>query len=164
MIPLLFSQRTFIVRLALFILLFAVTFVFADTQKIMIDLKTGDMDAFSTRFIGGVSSTADYFIAQGDTVSIAVVIHGEAYKFFVENLEHTQYGVDQPLVTNHEALYQKLMAFQKKYNVTLDICQVGMNKKGILTEDIYPFVTPIKSAMVGEVKWQNRGYAYIPIH
>lgn len=146
----------------LFYLLSALTL--ADTQKIMIDLKTGDMDSFTTRFIGGVSSTADHFIAQGDTVSIAVVIHGEAYKFFVENLERTQYGVDQPLVANQEVLYKKLIAFQKKYNVILEICQVGMNKKGILSEDIYPFVTPIKSAMTGLVKWQNRGYAYIPIH
>lgn len=145
----------------LFYLLSALTF--ADTQKIMIDLKTGDMDAFTTRFIGGVSLTADYFIAQGDTVSIAVVIHGEAYKFFVENLERTQYGVDQSLVDNQEVLYQKLIEFQKKYNVTLEICQVGMNKKGILSEDIYPFVTPIQSAMTGLVKWQNRGYAYIPV-
>ncbi|MFY9142365.1 DsrE family protein [Sulfuricurvum sp.] len=148
----------------LFILFYLLSaLVFADTQKIMIDLKTGDMDSFTTRFIGGVSSTADYFIAQGDTVSIAVVIHGEAYKFFVENLERTQYGVDQSLVANQEVLYQKLLEFQKKYNVVLEICQVGMNKKGILSEDIYPFVTPIKSSMTGLVKWQNRGYAYIPV-
>ena len=141
-----------------------VSLSFAETKKFMIDLQTGDMDSFKTRFIGGVSSTADYFIAQGDTVSIAVVIHGEAYKFFVENLERTQYGMDQLLVANQEALYQKLIEFQKKYNVTLEICQVGMNKKGILGEDLYPFVTPIKSAMVGLVKWQNKGFAYIPVH
>ncbi len=77
-------------RFALFILLFAVTIAFADTKKFMIDLKTGDMESFSNQLLVGVPGTIDYFSAQGDTVEVAVVIHGESYKFFVNNLENTQ--------------------------------------------------------------------------
>lgn len=150
-------------RLAFILLFLTVTFLFAETKKIMVDLKTGNLDAFTTQFLVGVPGTADYFIAQGDSVEIAVVIHGDAYKFFVQNLENTQYGVDQSLVENQEKLHKRLLEIIGKYKMTLEICQVGMNKRGILTEDIYPFVKPIKSAMVGLVKWQSKGYAYIPL-
>ena len=102
--------------------------------------------------------------ADGDTVEVAVVIHGEAYKFFVQNLDNTQYGMDKQLVDHQEAIHKRLEEIEKKYHIHMDICMSGMHKKGILSEDLYPFVTPIKSAMVGLVKWQNAGYAYIPAH
>ena len=106
----------------------------------------------------------DYFSAQGVTVEVAVVIHGESYKFFINNLENTQYGLDKSLVEHQEVIRKRLEEIEKKYKIHFEICMVGMHKKGILTEDIYPFVTPIKSAMVGLVKWQNAGFAYIPVY
>jgi hypothetical protein len=151
-------------RLALFILLFTLTFAFADTKKFMIDLKTGDLESFSNQLLVGVPGTIDYFTAQGDTIDVAVVIHGEAYKFFVQNLDNTQYGMDKSLVNHQEEIHKRLEEIEKKYHIHLDICMSGMHKKGILSEDLYPFVTPIKSAMVGLVKWQNAGYAYVPAH
>ncbi|MDO9304783.1 MAG: DsrE family protein [Sulfuricurvum sp.] len=151
-------------RLILFIALFAVTIAFADTKKFMIDLKTGDMESFSKQLLVGVPGVIDYFSAQGDTVEVAVVIHGESYKFFINNLENTQYGLDKSLVEHQDVIHKRLEEIEKKYKIHFEICMVGMHKKGILTEDIYPFVTPIKSAMVGLVKWQNAGFAYIPIY
>ncbi len=150
-------------RAALIILMFMVTISFAESKKFMIDLKTGDLDTFSREFLVGVPGTIDYFISQGDTVEVAVVIHGDAYKFFVQNLDNTQYAMDKLLVDHQESIHQRLEEIEKKYKVHMDICMAGMHKKGILSEDIYPFVTPIKSAMVGLVKWQNQGFAYIPV-
>ncbi|HEX5329791.1 DsrE family protein [Sulfuricurvum sp.] len=155
--------RTAIVRI-FFLLLCLGTFAFADTKKFMIDLKTGDFETFDKVILSGMPGTIDYFRGQGDTVEVAVVIHGDAYKFFVKNLENTQYGVDKSLVERQESIQKRLEEIEKKYQVHLEICMSGMHKKGILTEDIYPFVTPIKSAMVGLVKWQNEGYGYIPVH
>lgn len=147
----------------LLILLCTVSLSFAGTKKIVVNLTTGDMETFMVRFLGGVPGTVDYFTARGDTVDVSVVIHGDAYKFFVDNLENTQYGVEKQLVSNQEAIRKRLVDIQKEYKMTFEICRSGMNRKGILTEDIYPFVTPIQSAMIGLVKWQNEGYAYIPI-
>lgn len=151
-------------RLFFLIAILAATFAFADTKKFMIDLKTGNMETFNDQLLVGVPGTIDYFTAQGDKVEVAVVIHGEAYKFFVQNLDNTQYGMDKKLVDNQEAIHKRLVEIEKKYGIHFDICMSGMHKKGILSEDLYPFVTPIKSAMVGLVKWQNAGYAYIPAH
>ena len=151
-------------RLALILLLLAATFAFADTKKFVIDLKTGDMDSFNNQLLVGVPGTIDYFTAQGDKVEVAVVVHGESYKFFVENLDNTQYGMDKALAERQDAIRKRLVEIEKKYHIRMEICMNGMHRKGILSEDIYPFVTPIKSAMVGLVKWQNKGYAYVPVH
>jgi len=151
-------------RFSLIVLLLAATFAFADTKKFMIDLKTGDMESFNNQLLVGVPGTIDYFTAQGDKVEVAVVIHGEAYKFFVENLDNTQYGMDKALAERQDAIRKRLVEIEKKYHIRMEICMNGMHRKGILSEDIYPFVTPIKSAMVGLVKWQNKGYAYVPVH
>lgn len=150
-------------RRVFLILLCTVSLSYAETRKIVVDLTTGNMENFMVRFLGGVPGTAENFIAQGDSVEVAVVIHGEAYKFFVENLENTQYGVEKQLVANQEAIQKRLEEIRKEYSIRFEICRSGMHRKGILTEDIYPFVTPIKSAMIGLVGWQNSGFAYIPI-
>jgi len=151
-------------RKALLILVCAVSLAYGGTKKFVVDLTTGETSTLMTRFFGGVPSTADYFAARGERVEIAVIIHGEAYKYFVKNLENTQYGVDEKLAADQETILAKLEAMRKKYAITLEVCQSGMHRKGILTQDLYPFVTPIPSAMIGLVKWQNEGYSYIPVH
>lgn len=158
------EKEGYIMRFALFVLLLGATLVFGDTKKFMVDLKTGDMESFSNQLLIGVPGTIDYFTAQGDKVEVAVVIHGDAYKFFVQNLDNTQYGMDKALVDRQEAIRKRLEEIEKKYHIRMEICMNGMHKKGILSEDLYPFVTPIKSAMVALVKWQNAGYAYVPAH
>jgi intracellular sulfur oxidation DsrE/DsrF family protein len=151
------------VRLFL-ILLCSVSLSFGETKKILVDLTTGSIETFTARFLGGVAGTADYFIGQGDSVDVAVVIHGDAYRFFIENLEKTQYGVDEKLTANQETIRRRLDEILERYRITFQMCRAGMNRNGILQEDIYPFVIPIKSAMIGLAEWQNKGYAYIPIH
>ena len=136
----------------------------AATQKILVDLTSGDLETIKTRIISGLPGAMKHFTQAGDTVEIAVVIHGDAYKFFVENLENTKYWADEQLSASQDELREKLGNLRKTYGIVFEMCQVGMNRRGILTEDIYKFVTPIPSAMIGLIKWQNQGYAYIPVH
>lgn len=150
-------------RFSALILLLIATLAFADTKKIVVDLTTGDLETFKTRLLTGLPGTIKYFTAQGDKVDVAIVIHGDAYKYFVENLENTKFWADEQLANAQDELRGKLTEMRKSYGITFEMCQVGMNKRGILSADIYKFVTPIKSAMVGLVSWQNKGYAYIPI-
>lgn len=151
-------------RILILLFLCMVSLSFAETKKIMIDLKTGDFESFDKAFLSGLPGTIDYFSFQGDTVDVAVVIHGDAYKFFVQNLNNTSYGMDESLVKHQELIQQRLEEMLKKYRIHLEVCMSGMHKRGILSQDLYPFVTPIKSAMIGLVKWQNEGYAYVPLH
>ncbi len=145
------------------ILLFVVTLSFAGVKKIVFDLTSGDMETFGARFLGGVPGTIQYWKHSGDEVEAVVVIHGDAYKFFIANLDHTRYALDEKLVARHDEIRRKLDEIRSRHPIRFEICQTGMGRKGILSEDIYPYVTPIKSAMIGLSGWQNEGYAYIPI-
>ncbi len=146
------------------LLLCFATLLPAASQKIVIDLTTDDLETVKTRLLGGLPGTARYFKQKGDSVEIAVVIHGGAYKFFVANLENTKFWADEQLANAQEELKEKLADLRKEYGITFEMCKVGMQRRGILSEDIYNFVTPIQSAMVGLVKWQNLGYAYVPVN
>ncbi len=150
-------------RIIVLIFLMSVTLVFADSKKIVIDLTSGDMKTFQSRLLSGVPGMVGYFKEKNDTVDVVVVIHGDAYKFFIQNLENTQYKNDKGLVIAQKELRQKLDNLHKEYPVTFEMCSVGMEKKKILPDDLYKFVTPIHSAMVGLAAWQNEGYAYLPV-
>lgn len=141
----------------------AAVWLFADTKKIVFDLTTGDIETFQTRFLTGAPSTIDYFQKQGDTVKAAVIVHGNAYKFFVDHLENTKYGIDANLSARQEDLHRRLEEMSRKYGIVIEVCQAGMARNGILKEDLYPFAGTVRSAMVGLVRWQSEGYAYIPI-
>lgn len=150
-------------KIAVFLVMLTVLCFGEVHHKIMVNLTTGDQEKFFSHFLGGVKGTTEFFCQKGENVDTVVVIHGEAYKFFVEHLENTQYGTDPKLADAQETIHQKLMELFQKYNVRFEVCRIGMNGKGILTQDIYPFVVPINSAMIGLVKWQNEGYAYVPV-
>lgn len=145
-----------------FLLLFSLAY--GETKKFVVDLTTGDLETFESRFLNGVPGTIKFFESLGDTVDVAVVIHGDAYKFFVANLEHTKYWQDEQLAKVQERLLAAMKQILKTHPVTIEMCKVGMQKREILSPDLYPFVVPIASAMTGLVRWQNAGYAYVPIH
>lgn len=150
-------------RMVLLLLLASVTLIFADSKKIMIDLTTGDMKTFQSRFLSGVPNMIQYFKAEKDTVDVVVVIHGDAYKFFVDNLSNSPYKNDKELYATQDKLREQLEVLNKKHSVTLEICSVGMKKRKINPDVLYKFVTPIHSAMTGLAVWQNRGYAFLSI-
>jgi len=150
-------------RIITLIFLMSVTLIFADSKKIVVDLTSGNIKTFQSRFLSGVPGMIRYFKTKNDTVDVVVIIHGDAYKFFVQNLGNTQYKSDKELATAQEELRLRLDNFHKEYPVTFEICSVGMKKRKILPGDLYKFATPIPSAMVGLAVWQNRGYAYLPI-
>jgi len=150
-------------RITLIFLLILLSLACAGNKKIVIDLTTDDMATFEGRFRKGVPGTIRYLQAQGDDVDAVVVIHGGAYKFFVANLGNTRYDDDKLLEAAQERLRTALKKMLADYPVKLEVCRVGLISRAILSDDLYPFVTPIPSAMIGLVTWQNKGYAYIPI-
>lgn len=149
-------------RLFLPLLFLLSTHLSAATQKFVIDLTTGDLETFKSRLFSGIPGAVNHFKQQGDDTEIVVVIHGNAYKFFVENLENTKFWADEQLANAQDELREKLAKLRKNHTITFEMCRVGMQRRGILSEDLYKFVTPIPSSMIGLIKWQNQGYAYIP--
>lgn len=150
-------------RTILLFLLLTLTSLSADSKKVLIDLTTGDTKTFQSRFLLGVPNMIEYFKENNDSVNVVVVIHGDAYKFFIQNLKDSPYKKQKELYTLQSELKKQLEILNNNYAVKLEICSIGMKKYKIDPALLYNFVTPIHSAMTGLVMWQNQGYAFLPI-
>lgn len=92
-----------------------------------------------------------------------MIIHGDAYKFFLKDLNNSIYKDDKELRESQVELGKRLKSLSENYSVEFEICQSGMKSRGISTEAIYKFVKPVYSAFSSIIEWQNRGYAYFLI-
>lgn len=50
-----------------------------------------------------------------------------------------------------------------KNGVKFEVCSMGMKKRGITKEQLYPFAKPVFNRTASLIEWQNRGYSLIDI-
>jgi intracellular sulfur oxidation DsrE/DsrF family protein len=152
-------------RIALLVLM-ACVFLFGEDKikKVVYNLTTGDQKTLEKVILSGIVAQKDYYGDKFEELEVAVVIHGDAYKFFVEKPESTKYKKEVQLLKTHDVLGKRLQSLNRDYHVEFLICEVGMKKNNLTQKDIYPFVTPVANSTVGLIDKQNEGYAYIPVH
>ncbi|HEX5670149.1 MAG TPA: DsrE family protein, partial [Sulfuricurvum sp.] len=133
-------------------------------HKVVLNVTTGDYKTFEKSVLSGIPAHKTYFENKMEELEVAVIIHGDAYKYFVKNPASTKYKNEALLLKTREVMEKRLQGLNRDYHVEFLMCGVGMKKNDISEKDIYPFVTPIANATVGLIEKQNAGYAYIPVH
>lgn len=93
-----------------------------------------------------------------------VVISGDAYKYFVEDLENSPYKDDKDLVEIQKRFRPLLLELNDEYDVIFEMCKAGMKSRDIKAESLYPFVNSDKVQPIYMIDWQNAGYAYMPMN
>ncbi len=152
-------------RKVIFLILFVMGISLADENpKVVINLTTGDLSKLNTYLLSGLANSAEYYKNQLKELNVVVVIHGDAYKFFIKDLQNSPYKNDKELLEHQKEILSKLEFLVKNYKVKFQMCEAGMKGKKINKETLYNFVELIPNAFIGLVDWQNKGYAYIPIH
>ncbi|MDD5359190.1 MAG: DsrE family protein [Sulfurovaceae bacterium] len=144
------------------LLLSAFAFAQQPTQKVVVDLTTGDAKTITSHFIKGFANTLGHFQKNGSDVDTVVVIHGDAYRFFVQKLEQSPYSNDQELKKRQQEFLAGFTMLMKKYHVRFEVCSEGMKARKLDKDIFYSFVYPVPSAQISLIEWQNRGYAYLP--
>jgi intracellular sulfur oxidation DsrE/DsrF family protein len=96
-------------------------------------------------------------------LDLAVVIHGNANKFFVKNLSTTPYKKERELLSVQESFEKRLRSLANNYNVKFYICQAGLSQLKIANDNIYDFVTVVETSTIGLIDRQSEGYSYVPI-
>lgn len=133
------------------------------TKKVVIDLTTGDPKVFETKILSGIVSHKTYFEGKMEELDVAIIIHGGAYKFFVENLKDSPYAKDKVLLAKQKEYAARLKALVDTYGVELYMCDSGRKKHKIDMKVLYPYVKTVVNAAVGLIEKQNDGYAYVPV-
>jgi hypothetical protein len=93
-----------------------------------------------------------------------IVISGDAYKYFIEELAESPYATDKSAIEIQPKFRAVFKELNDDYHVTFKMCSAGMKARGIKPESVYQFVHADAIKDVYLIDAQNDGYAYIPVH
>ena len=134
-----------------------------ETRKVVIDLTTGDLHAFEAKILKGIVAHKTHYEGELKELDVAVIIHGNAYKFFVKDPAYSPFKADTALVKASGDLAKRIAVLADTYDVDFLMCQTGMESKKLTTDDLYGFVKTVPNAGIGLIDKQNDGYAYLPV-
>ena len=151
-------------KILFFSLLLGSTLFASENAKVVYDLTTGDPVKIRKYLIKGINAVSEHYSADKKELDAIVVISGNAYKFFIEDLQNSPYS-EEPEMKKLQAEFKPLLARlnEKKY-VVFNMCRNGMKARNIKKETLYQFVNADAMKNVYLINAQNNGYAYIPIH
>lgn len=136
----------------------------AAERKAVYDLTTGDAEKIESRLLGGIKFIANYYKKQNIEFKAVVAISGDSYKYFIQDLSNSPYKDDAKLAEAQKILRPLLEELNRDYGVRFDMCGFGMKSRKIKPESLYSFIHTDKVKPVYMIEWQNKGYAYMPMH
>ena len=151
-------------KIFLFLAFFAFASAEEGTVKVVYDLTTPDVEAFQKKVLSGIVANKTYYQGKLQELEVSVVIHGGAYRFFLKDLQKSEYKDDKKLGEVFMDLKKRIATMSDTYDVEFLICKSGMKSHNIKDEDIAGFVKMVPNSTIGLINKQNEGFAYIPIN
>ena len=139
-------------------------FTYAEPKKVVYDLTSGDLLTIEHKVLGSIRGVANHYATNKEDIEIMVVISGDAYKFFIDDLESSPYAKDEDVEDIQMHFKPRLEMLHELYGVTFNMCKSGMIGRKIDPKTLYPYVNAQKMKSVYLIDAQNEGYAYMPIH
>jgi len=133
-------------------------------KQVVFDLKTGDIASFEKKVLQGIAYHKAHYDGKLEKLDVAVVIHGDAYKFFVKDLKNSPYKNDKKLSLAQEQLGKRLATMASTYEVEFLMCEATMRTLKIDQSNVYDFVKLTPNSTIGLIDKQNEHFAYVPIH
>lgn len=150
-------------RMLLLILCSAAIVLAGDIHKVVYDLTTGSVKKFEKNILKGVVFNKGVYEKRFEELEVTVVIHGEAYRFFVKDVDNTTFKKDMTLRNEFDLLKKRIRSLSENYDVEFLMCRAGMSRYNLKAKDIVDFVKIIPNSAIGLIDRQNEGYAYIPV-
>ncbi len=132
-------------------------------KKVVFDLTTGSIEVFEKKVLSGISFHKIHYENNLEELKVAVIVHGDAYKFFIKNLNISRYKNDLKLLKEQKSLSKRLKSLADIYEVEFLICESGVNKLKINKNNLYKYTKLVATATVGLIEKQSDDYVYVPI-
>ena len=142
----------------------SVTSVYAQTAKVVYDLTTGDSHQIESKLINSLRALSKYYKEEKIELKAVVVISGDAYKYFIDDIKQSPYANDDDVFEMQGKFRHRLLYLSESLGVTFNMCATGMHARDISKESLYKYVHADVMKSVYLIEAQNDGYAYIPIH
>jgi intracellular sulfur oxidation DsrE/DsrF family protein len=138
--------------------------LYADSAKVVYDLSTGEPNKIENKLIKSITALAKYYASEKKSLKVIVVISGDAYKYFIDDLKVSPYASDKEAVGLQKKFKPLLENLNDLYGVTFYMCSSGMKARQIERDTLYKYVNADMMKSVYLIDAQNNGYAYMPIH
>lgn len=152
------------IKLLLLAVLLGFTSLSAQSAKVVYDLTSGDSAKIEKHLINSVKALSKYYKENHIEFKAIVVISGDAYKYFVEDLKNSPYKDNAEVFASQKSLNKQFKALHNESGVVFEMCATGMKARKIKKETLYKYVNAELMKSVYLIDAQNKGYAYMPIH
>ena len=132
-----------------------------ETVRVVYDLTTNDIGKFEKNILKGIAVSKAYFEGNLQEFESAVVIHGEAFRFFLKDVEHSSFNSNTQLLEVYPELSKRVAGMADTYEVEFLMCEASMSKYGLTKDDIVDYVKFVPTSTIGIIKKQNEGFACI---
>ncbi len=150
-------------KLILLLAMFGMLHADEEVAKVVFDLTTGNLQTFEQKVLKGITVHKAHYEGNLKELEVAVVIHGNAYKFFVKDPKHSPFNSDTKLLEAQPTLQKRIAIMADTYEVTFLMCDTGRKSHKLETNEIYDFVQMVPNSTVGLIDKQQEGFAYVPI-
>lgn len=137
---------------------------YAQNAKVVYDLTSGDSAKIEKHLINSIRALGKHYKKEKIELEVIVVISGDSYKYFVNDLEKSPYALDEDVIEVQKKFKTRLQNLNDTYNVTFNMCSSGMRAWKIDKNTLYHYVHADVMKSVYLIEAQNNGYAYMPIH
>ncbi len=148
------------------IFLLVTTFIYSadnNVHKAVFDLTSGNSKVLKDKVVWNIRTISDKMRDQNKTLKSIIVISGDAYKFFIKDVQNSPYNTAD-VIAAQGTLEPILSDLQKNYNVQFHMCASGMKKRNITPKSLYPYIEHKNNKVHYLIEAQNSGFAYIPFH
>jgi intracellular sulfur oxidation DsrE/DsrF family protein len=94
------------------------------------------------------------YVDNGTPYNVVLTIHSGCTDIVSKNIAD-----DDKMMKN---VYKKLEIVSKHENVSIEACQIAVDRFGIEHNELHPFIKLVPNSITRVISLQNDGYAFIP--
>ncbi len=125
------------------------------TQNVVFDCSSGDKKFVASRLWLIDTSIKEYLDNQ-TPYNVVLTIHSGC-----TDIVSTKVAADDKMMKN---IHSKLETISKYDHVSIEACQIAVDRFGIEHKDIHPYMTLVPNSITRVISLQNDGYAFIPFN
>ncbi len=125
----------------------------AKVQNVVFDCSSADKKYIASR-LWLIDMSIKEYIANGTPYNAVLTIHSGCTQIVSKNVAD-----DDKMMKN---IHKKLQTVSNHQNVSIEACQIAVDRFGIKHQDLHPFISLVPNSITRVISLQNDGYAFIP--
>lgn len=125
----------------------------AKSQNVVFDCSSANKKFVASR-LWLIDLSINEYIANNIPYNVVLTIHSGCTDIVTKNIAD-----DDKMMKN---IQKKLETISKYENVSIEACQIAVDRFGIEHNELHPFITLVPNSITRVISLQNDGYAFIP--